>query len=188
MKRFITFIENHIEGKKVLMLFILANVVYAFMLLVTIPNTMRFSQGMKLLDMMPMGYDFDYVNTLFASLGIQGRNTYLTNQIPVDMVYPFLFGLAYCLIMGYFLKQLNSLKIPFALLCVLPVIAATADYLENFGIITLLNTYPDITQIEVKLTMVASLVKSISTSFYFMALIILLLVLGIKRVFLKHKN
>jgi hypothetical protein len=84
------FIEKNISGIKVLGLFILTNAVYVFMLTVTIPKTMEFSNGMKLLDMMPTGYDFNYVNELFSSLGENGRETYLTSQIPVDMIYPLL--------------------------------------------------------------------------------------------------
>ena len=32
--------------------------------MVTIPKTMEFSNGMKLLDMIPTGYDWNYVNEL----------------------------------------------------------------------------------------------------------------------------
>ena len=96
------FIERNVSGKKVLLLFILTNIVYVFMLTVTIPRTMAFSSGMRLLDMMPLGYDFNYVSTLFNQLEEIGRETYLTNQIPVDMIYPLLFGLSYCFLLGYF--------------------------------------------------------------------------------------
>jgi len=52
---------------------------------------------MKLLDMLPTGYNQDYVSELFRTLGENGREIYLTNQIPVDMIYPLLFGLTYSL-------------------------------------------------------------------------------------------
>ncbi|MGK0376922.1 MAG: hypothetical protein ACJA1Z_000729 [Patiriisocius sp.] len=117
MKRQTQFLEKNVSGKKVLRLFILTNAVYAFMLIVTIPKTMEFSKGMRLLDMMPMGYDLNYVSELFKSLGEIGRETYLTNQIPVDMIYPLLFGLTYCLLLAYFLKKLNKLNSPFRYLC-----------------------------------------------------------------------
>ena len=134
------FIEKNISGKKVLGLFILTNVVYLFMLSVTIPKTMKFSNGMKLLDMIPTGYDLNYVSELFSSLGEDGRRAYLTNQIPVDMIYPLLFGLSYCLLLGYFLKKLNKLNTPLLYLCLLPVIAGISDYFQNIGIITMLNS------------------------------------------------
>ncbi len=178
MKRFTNFIERHLSGKKVLVLFILTNIVYVFMLTVTIPRTMDFSNGMALLDMMPTGYDLNYVSELFNALGEEGRQTYLTNQIPVDMLYPFLFGLSYSLLLAYFLKKLNKLKTPFTYLCLLPIVAGIADYAENFGIIRLLNSYPDLTETAVKTTSTFSLIKSISTTVFFIVLLIVLLLWG----------
>jgi len=180
MKRLTKFIEKNISGKKVLGFFILTNVVYIFMLTVTIPKTMEFSNGMKLLDMMPSGYDLNYVSELFSSLGENGRETYLTSQIPVDMIYPLLFGLSYCLLLGYFLKKLNKLNSPYLYLCLLPIIAGISDYLENIGIITMLNNYPDLTDTMVNATNTFTVLKSISTSVFFIALIVILIILGIK--------
>ena len=152
------------------------------MLTVTIPRTINFSNGMELLDMIPTGYDLNYVSKLFSSLGENGRKTYLTNQIPVDMVYPLLFALTYCLLFAYFLKKIDKLIAPFTYLCLLPIIAGIADYLENIGIITMLKSYPDLTEITVKTTNSFSLIKSISTSVFFIALIIVLIILGFKTI------
>ena len=82
-------IRKNLNGKKILMLFFLTSVIYAMMLLVTIPRVMNFSGGMKLLDMIPFGYSVQYVNALLKSLGEMGRNAYLYNQLPLDMIYPF---------------------------------------------------------------------------------------------------
>ncbi len=180
MKRFIKFIEKNISGKKVLGLFILTNIVYTFMLTVTIPKTMGFSNGMILLDMMPTGYDLNYVNELFTTLGENGRLIYLTKQIPVDMIYPLLFGLSYCLLLGYFLKKLKTFYSPYTYLCLIPIIAGIADYLENLGIITMLNNYPELKETIVYATNMFSVIKSISTSIFFIALIIVLITLGVK--------
>ncbi|SDW33742.1 hypothetical protein SAMN05444411_101507 [Lutibacter oricola] len=180
MERLIKFIERNISGKKVLGLFFLTNVVYTFMLTVTIPKTMEFSNGMRLLDMMPTGYDLDYVSKLFNLLGENGRSTYLNNQIPVDMIYPLLFGLTYCLLLGYFLKKLNKLNSPYIFLSLLPIIAGVADYLENLGIITMLKNYPKLKETTVYATNIFSVIKSISTSIFFIALIVVLIALGIK--------
>jgi len=186
MNRLTKFINRNISGKKVLGLFILTNAVYVFMLIVTIPKTMGFSNGMKLLDMMPIGYDLNYVSELFNSLGEIGQEIYLTNQIPVDMIYPLLFGLTYCLILAYFLKKLNKLNTSFIYLCLIPIIAGIADYLENFGIIAMLKNYPELTEVAVITTSTFSLIKSISTSVFFIVLIVMLIILGIK--FLKRNK
>lgn len=182
MKRLTKFINGNNSGKKILGFFILTNAVYVFMLTVTIPKTIGFSNGMKLLDMMPTGYDLNYVNGLFSSLGEIGRKTYLTTQIPVDMIYPLLFGLTYFLLLAYFLKKLNKLNTPFIYLCLLPIIAAMADYLENFGIIAMLKSYPDLTENTVKITNSFSVLKSMFTTVFFIVLIIVLIVLGLKTI------
>lgn len=179
MKTLSKFINKNVSGKKVLGLFILTNLVYAFMLIVTIPKTMSFANGMKLLDMMPAGYDFNYVNTLFSALGNNGRDTYLTNQIPVDMIYPFLFGVSYAAVMAYFLNKINKLNTPFIYLSLLPIIAGIADYIENIGIISMLNNYPNLTETTVNTISTFSIIKSISTSVFFIALVVVLILVFI---------
>lgn len=180
MKKIREIIEQNSTGKKVLLLFVLTNLVYALMLLVTIPKTMAFSNGLKLLDMMPLGYSPEYIKKLLETLGEQGRQVYLTKQIPVDMIYPLLFGLSYSLMMGYFLKKLSLFHSFYYYLCFLPVIAGVSDYIENFGIMTMLNSYPDLSPFLMKVTNVFTVVKSISTSVYFIALLITLLLFGIQ--------
>ncbi|HEA19754.1 hypothetical protein LCGC14_1836730 [marine sediment metagenome] len=180
MKMFEKIIRNHLQGRKVLLLFIITNIVYVLMLTVTIPNVMEHTEGMKLLDMMPLGYDAEYVNTLFRTLGQTGRNTYLYRQIPMDMIYPLLFGISFSLLLAYFLNKLNKLKTPFLYLCLLPMLAAMADYAENIGIITLLNDYPEISKNTVTMTNSFSLLKSSCTTLSFVVFIFVLLTLGIK--------
>ena len=174
-------LTKNLSGKKVLLLFIVTNLVYLLMLTITIPKTMTYSNDMKLLDMMPMGYNFEYVNSLLGALGEKGRYVYLYNQIPLDMIYPFLFGISYSLIMAYFLKKMDRLSSFFFYLCLLPIIAGIADYLENFGIVSMLNSFPNLSQSSVNLTSIFSVIKSLSTSIYFIALIIILMILGIKK-------
>jgi len=173
-------IEKHLKGKKIILFFLLTNLVYVLMLTVTIPMILSFSKGMKTLDMMPLGYDSDYINTLFDTLGEKGRSVYLYYQIPVDMIYPFLFGLSYCLLIAYFLKKHHKLNTPYIYLCFLPVIAGIADYGENLGIVTMLTNFPELTQFSMTATNFFSILKSMTTTIYFAALIITLILLGIK--------
>ncbi|SDQ54763.1 hypothetical protein [Flagellimonas zhangzhouensis] len=184
----INLIEGKNFGKIVLTLFILTNAIYLYMIMVTIPLTMNFSNGMQLLDMKPSGYDFNYVNELFKSLGENGRKTYLTKQIPVDMVYPFLFGSTYSLLMAFFFKKLQKLKPPYSYLCFVPVVAGIADYAENFGIISLLKNYPELLETSVVLTNTFTLIKSVSTSIFFIILLIVLVSLGLQAVAVKNRS
>lgn len=181
MNRIRKLVDKHSTGKKVLWLFILTNLVYVIMLVVTIPAVMHFSNGMQLLDMMPMGYDSEYINSLLGALGKEGRQAYLYKQLPVDMIYPLLFGVSYGLLIGYFLKKLDKLNSPLFYFCLLPVIAGIADYLENFGIITMLNSYPEMSQIVMGATSVFSIIKSMTTTVHFTVLLVILLILGINK-------
>ena len=182
-------IINIATGKTVLLLFIITNLVYLVMLLVTIPMTMEFSNGMDLLDMMPEGYDAEYVKMLMDTLGTEGRYIYLTRQIPADMIYPALFAICYCLVMAYFFRKLNKQNSSLFILCYLPLLAGLADYLENIGIISLLRSYPDINPLTVSLTSSFSLVKSISTTVFFVIILIQIITLGIKAIRRKiHKE
>jgi len=180
-------IKKSINGKKILLLFILTNIIYAVMLTITIPKVMRFAGGMKLLDMMPTGYNSEYVNSLLSALGATGRNAYLFNQIPVDMIYPFLFGITYCLLLAYILNKLGKLESSLFYLCFIPLFSGLFDYCENIGIITMLNNYPDNSIILTQATNVFSVLKSFFTTIYFIILIAFLIVLGKSKLFQKVK-
>ena len=150
------------------------------MIFLTIPKVMAFSGDMKLLDMMPTGYDLDYVNRLFNTLGEKGRESYLYHQIPVDMIYPFLFGISYSLILAYLLNKLGKLNSVFFSVSLLPLLAGMADYLENIGIVVMLTNFPNISSGLAGLTNVFSITKSMTTTLFFIVLIILLVSLGVK--------
>jgi hypothetical protein len=128
---------------------------------------MKLSKGIKLLDMMPKGYDLDYVNKLFVTLGENGRHIYLTNQMLVDMIYPLLFGITYSLLLACFLRKINKLKPLFSYLCLLPILA---DYLENIGIIKMLKGYLDFKESTVNINSIFSVIisppKTIFTTAY----------------------
>jgi hypothetical protein len=179
-------IEANILGKKVLILLILANIVYAFMLLVTIPKVMSFSNGMKLPDMLPTGYNPEYMNSLMNQLGKEGRDAYLFQQIPADMVYPLLFAISWCLVLAWFLNKLGKLNGSLFYLSLLPVFAGAFDYFENIGMIIILNSYPENGDTLTHITNVFSILKSTLTTVYFIALIIILLIFLIKK--LKNKS
>lgn len=180
MSQIIELIDSRLNGRTVLLLFIVTNLAYLFMMVVTIPEVMSYSEGMSILDMMPGGYDATYVRILFDTLGPQGRGAYLFNQIPADMVYPLLFAITYSLLFAYFLKKTGKLNTPYLYFCILPLIAGLADYAENVGIITMLHQYPDLSLASIKASNIFSLVKSSTTTVYFVALIILLVMFGIR--------
>lgn len=149
------------------------------MLLITIPQVMAFANGMKLLDMLPFGYEAQYVQLLFDTLGEEGRHAYLTRQLPLDMIYPGLFAVSYSLITVYFLNKMGKFNGWVVNLAFIPVVVGLADYAENAGIITMLLNYPNQTTLMVGLTSTFSVVKAMSTTVYFVSLLVILVAYAI---------
>ena len=172
---FKSMIKKNLRGKRIIILFILTNVVYAAMLTITIPRVMAFAGGMKLLDMMPTGYNSDYVDSLMLALGEKGRSAYLLNQLPLDMVYPLLFGVTYCLVLAYILNRLGKLDGYLFYLCLMPLVAGSFDYCENIGIISILSSYPNNPPTLSGITNVFSILKSACTTIHFTVLTIALI-------------
>ncbi len=175
-------LSKNITGKKVLIFFTISSFVYAIMIFITIPKLLQFSNGIKILDIMPFGYSYAYVTQLFTELRKEGKNFYLYRQIPIDMVYPFLFGLSYFYIMVYFLQKIDRWKSPYIYLSLLPFIGALFDYFENIGIILMLKNYPNLTPSVVQLNSFFTISKSIFTTLFFISLIVVLIIFSIKKV------
>lgn len=146
------------------------------MLTVTIPEVMQYSEGLKILDMMPTGYDIQYVNTLFNALGKAGRDLYLYHQLPLDLIYPALFGISSCLVLSYFLNTIGKFDGKLFFLCLLPLCSGLFDYGENIGIISMLRSYPNISALQVQTTSIFTVLKSTFAFIFFIAFICILLV------------
>ena len=176
-------IKSAIAGKTVILLLVITNSLYALMLLWSIPAVQDFSNGLALLDMMPTGYSEEYIARLFAALGPYGRKAYLYWQLPIDMVYPFLFGVTYYMLLIWVLTKLRLLHTFWTNFVYLPLIAGFFDYSENIGIILLLNSYPEMPPFLGIITNVFTIAKSVTTSLYFSALLIFILILLFKKAF-----
>ena len=180
-------IKRNMSGRKISVLFILTNILYVIMLTITIPKVMSYAGGMNLPDMMPAGYSAGYVNSLLNNLGEKGRDVYLYNQIPLDMIYPFLFGTTYCLLLAFIIKKLGKKESNLFYLCYIPLFAGLFDYFENIGIIMLLVSYPDNAIILSQTTNIFSVLKSTFTTISFIILIICLIALVLKLIGSKNK-
>jgi hypothetical protein len=84
----------------------------------------------------------DQVYSVLSALGDAGRAFDLTHIVPLDLVFPFTYGLFLALGISWGLSRLLPEGSPWLLLNLAPVLAAAADYCENAGVITLLLTYP----------------------------------------------
>jgi hypothetical protein len=185
MKKIIT---RNINGKKILVLFFLTTIVYIFMLTTTVPKVMNYAGGMMLLDVLPTGYSADYVDSLLNALGTDGRHAYLFQQIPIDFIFPFLFGITFCLLFVFIINKLGKQDSFLFYFSFVPVLAGLFDYFENIGIITILKNYPDNSLTMLKMTSIFTIVKSTLITIYFVALIVALMSLLIKHIISRNKK
>lgn len=176
-------INRLVRGKVVLLFFIISSSLYFLMLFVTIPHLHKITAGIRILDMMPAGYDFQYVVQLMEALGEAGRHYYLFTQIPIDLVFPFVFALSNYMIMVWFLKKIGKLDTLWHLVCYLPFFAGIFDYAENFSIISLLNNYPEIEEKSVLVSNAFSVLKSSFTTVALSTLLVILTMYVFRRIF-----
>jgi hypothetical protein len=176
-------INRYSTGTTVIILFVIAQIIYFLMLFYTIPIVTNFANGMEIFDLQPTGFSSNYALTLLEGLGAEGRDYYLYRQIPLDMIYPSLFGISFSLLLNYIFKK-AKLCSKYYILTLIPLFAGLFDYIENIGIILMLTSYPSFSSLLANVTSLFSILKSISTTLFF-----LLLFIGfIRLILIKYKK
>ena len=87
------------------------------------------------------------------------------------MLYPGLSGIAYCLLMGWLLKQFRLLEKPVRYFCLIPLVAGLFDYLENISIIVMIRSYPVISGFQAGMAKFFTVTKSMVSALFFIILI-----------------
>ena len=159
------------SGRNVLIFFIPSLAVYLLMLFYTIPGVESYASEMKILDMSPSGYSYDYAVELLSTLGDDGRKEYLSRQLPLDFIYPALFSISSFLMLAWLFLKRNDKGSRIFYLCFVPIFAGIFDYLENIQIVLMIQDYPDITKTQVALSSAFTMGKSgLTTLFFFLLL------------------
>lgn len=153
--------------------FAVAAAFYAIMVLVTLKELESLS-GVAPFDMRPTGYSYEDAQLLLQGLGEAGRHYYLTNQIPLDIVFPAAFAL---FLTNAFLwcRSILTAGRWIGIGIGLSWLAAAADYLENTGITAMLVLWPKVPGSLVSATSAASIMKAGATT---CAIIIMLIVVA----------
>ena len=172
MHKLITYFQRVSHGKTVLLLFIITNLIYASMLMYSLPLVSSYAPELVLFDMSPMGYSYIQAIELLTSLGIEGRNAYLSVQLPLDFIYPGMFSVSYALLITWMLKQYLPKDSKLFFIAFVPFLAGGFDYLENISIIVMLDSFPDISENLVSSASAFTIVKSGATSVFFVLLIL----------------
>lgn len=114
--------------------------------------------GVGLLDMEIL-YTPEQAYALLSAMGEAGRAFDLTRIVPLDMAFPFVYTLFYAVTITWLLHRWLPAGSRWHRLNVVPLIGGIADYCENFGIITMLLSWPSPLPEIARFTMAMGLVK-----------------------------
>jgi len=149
---------------------------YLTMVLWSLPHVSELADGSMPFDMRPFGYSFDDALVFLSAIDDQGRDFYLDTQQLLDSMYPALFAITVAIPLVRLVPRYWGW-----MLAVVAIAAGIFDYLENRAVAVLLTTEPDlVTETMVYTANNWTLAKSISTTIASVALLVALLVKGIK--------
>lgn len=140
-----------------------AATVYYLMITVTLSHLGAIS-GHVPFDMRPLGYGPQDAAAFLEGLTAEGRNYYLTHQIPLDTAYPALLALTLVAMICWFGQRIPKNRLV-RIGVFLSLGSALFDYAENLGIIAMIWSWPDVSVLLVYAVSTATIVKSALTTF-----------------------
>jgi hypothetical protein len=158
------------SGRTVLILFIMTMAMYLLMLFYTIPMVESFAPNTALFDLSPSGYSYQHAMSLLEELGNEGRQVYLSRQLPLDFTYPGLFAVSYTLLLIWLFSKSFETTSKIYYLAFIPALGGMFDYLENIFIIRMITYFPDLSTGLVQVASTFTLLKSIFTTVFFLLL------------------
>ena len=184
MTKTLNVLKKHASGRTVIVLFTLTMAIYLLMLFYSIPMVESFAPNTALFDLSPSGYSYQHAMSLLEELGNEGRQIYLSRQLPLDFVYPGLFAISYTLLLIWLFSKSLKNKSRIFYLALIPALGGLFDYLENIYIFRMINSFPDLSPRLVQVASTFTLLKSVFTTVFF-----LLLFAGLAAfVFTKYKS
>jgi hypothetical protein len=150
-----------------------SQIVYFTMLWVTIPAIQNKADGMKIFDLMFVGYSPQYVASFLDTIGEEGRKLYLMHQIPLDLIYPGLMAVTGALFIALFSNTINR---RLGVIMFVPIFGAVFDYLENIMVAVMLYSFPNIPEPIVTIASISTIFKTILDTLYLVSLMVLFVI------------
>ncbi len=161
-------------------------VVYAAMVLWSLPYIAGEAGGLLPFDLRPSGYSEAEARAFLAALSEDGRRFYLGTQHRLDLVYPALLAATLGLAIWRLFPKLPAFAR--AALALVPAMGSAYDYLENARVAGLLAMGAEATGEAVAAASRATLFKSGLTSAGFALLLLGLVLAGLRRWRTKRKG
>ncbi len=130
-------------------------------------------------------YTKNDVLQLFDTVKVEGREKMVFISGVVDMIYPLIYGILLFLLITKLTDNISNNKLKFIRL--LPLIGMLFDYIENFSILNMLNTYPMISEKQVFISSSATSLKWIFLDISIGLIVILTVIKILKKIIANRK-
>ncbi|MCL2620212.1 MAG: hypothetical protein FWD97_04675 [Defluviitaleaceae bacterium] len=178
------FLNRFVERSTLVRSLVFTAIFAVFFLLINfspigVAGLLEITGGANILDF-EVAFTFERAFEVLYALGEDGRHFYLTRILPLDFPFPasvMLFGMGW---IGLLLKHINT-KERYNLLLLPPVMFALFDWIENVGIIVMLNNFPDLPVWAVWMSSVAGVIKYVSVPITLGVIAVLFVIFCIRR-------
>jgi len=163
------------DKRKGWLLMTIAMIIYFVMMMYTIPFISN-NHEILIFDLRPLGYSMQNANDILNSLSRTQLNVYKNIQLPLDMFYPPLLGLA-----GYFLfRDISKQFRVYKYLLFLPFITIIGDLLENVFIYIMLSggSVESFNIFASSFTVIKSISTTVFLSLLFLGFILQIIIVG----------
>jgi hypothetical protein len=145
LKKILTFIQYKTSWPVILGLLVVTLLMMFLMNFTELPfsnpTIVEHSGGLTILDLRE-SFTPEDAYELFAALGTEGRQAYLTLHLVPDMLFPIGYALTFAFISAWFLVRLLPLDHALQWLSLIPLISGLADVLENLLLVIANLAYP----------------------------------------------
>ncbi|MCJ8323759.1 MAG: hypothetical protein HRU29_07370 [Rhizobiales bacterium] len=160
---------------------IVSNLIFAAIMLWSLPHLASLANGLVMFDTRPTGYNLQQAKNIIAALGQDGQYFYLHTQLWLDAIYPASFAIAFGLLIAKFSQILHYRTGLIITLLLAPLLTAIFDYTENYYIADMLQNAEYITAKMVEAANFATISKSVVSSITQLTAFILLVTTLFKR-------
>ena len=162
MKTILSFFENLATGRNVLIA-LAVYLLFPIFILPTATNRLAEAASKEKVDIMDLQFGFTRTHAfeILNNLGDKGRSLYQTLEWTMDVAYPLAYGCFFTLLTLFLFKKLN-IRPSLRPLGLLTLVGVCFDFLENMGILNLINSFPNLSDSAVNFASIANILKWIT--------------------------
>lgn len=138
---FSNFVRRHASGRNVLVFFILQMIISA-VILPYMQGKFDSTNTIGVIDL-KFGFTPDEAYNMLKAYGEEGRKYYFFAESIIDIIYPLIYTCTNVLLLSYVFKKGFASNSFIQQLNIFPILATIGDFMENAGIISMLNAFPE---------------------------------------------